>query len=114
MASNCKLGGGRVKLTSPVTEQRRMVDNRHALLSVRQMYQFLARDQASFNYRVASVSAPTLVSDGPERGRPLVADQCRSHPSGCTLFFPFRGPNIGTHHSFVVLVDASFRRAPRL
>ena len=21
------------------------------------------------------------------------------HPSGCNLFFPFRGPNIGTHHT---------------
>ena len=23
----------------------------------------------------------------------------RPHPPKCTLFFPFRGPNIGTHHS---------------
>ena len=26
------------------------------------------------------------------------SDQSRPHPSGCTLFFPFRGPDIGTHH----------------
>ena len=25
--------------------------------------------------------------------------QSRPHPSRCTLFYPFRGPNIGTHHS---------------
>ena len=31
--------------------------------------------------------------------RPSAADQSRPHPSGCTLYFPFRGPNIGTHHS---------------
>ena len=27
------------------------------------------------------------------------SDQSRPHPSGCTLFFPFRGPDIGNHHS---------------
>ncbi len=26
------------------------------------------------------------------------SDQSRPHPSGCTLFLPFRGPNIGTHY----------------
>ena len=26
------------------------------------------------------------------------SDQSRPHPSGCTLFFPSRGPDIGTHH----------------
>ena len=35
-------------------------------------------------------------SDG---GRPPVADQSRPHPTGCTLFFPFRDLVIGATHS---------------
>lgn len=34
-----------------------------------------------------------------DSGRPPVADQSRSHPSGCTLLSPFRGLTIGAHHS---------------
>ena len=36
------------------------------------------------------------------------SDQSRPHPSGCTLFFPFRGPDIGTHHS----IPAIWRNIP--
>ena len=35
-------------------------------------------------------------SDG---GGPPVGDQSRPHPSGCTLFFPFRGLVIGANHT---------------
>ena len=43
------------------------------------------------------------------------SDQSRPHPSGCTLFFPFRGPNIGTHHTIwtrhiFLAAPSSFRR----
>ena len=37
----------------------------------------------------------TSCSDG---GRPPVADQSQPYLSGYTLTFPFRGPDIGTHH----------------
>ena len=30
----------------------------------------------------------------------------RPHPSGCTLFFPFRGPDIGTHHKMIKKIYA--------
>jgi len=40
----------------------------------------------------------------------LDAEEIRS--SGCTLFFPFHDPNIGTHHNRKVRPPLNFNRLP--
>ena len=48
-------------------------------------------------------SAPRgLHSVSTAASRPPIFEQITRHPSGCTLSFPFRAPNIGTHHKSAI------------
>ena len=50
--------------------------------------------------RLKAAKRPASVSTTARRLKSTSCyDQSRPHPSGCTLFYPFRGPNIGTRHT---------------
>ena len=49
--------------------------------------------------RVPTIAHLQQSNTCPDGGGSPVADQSPPHPSGCTLSFPFRGPNIWAHHT---------------
>ena len=48
--------------------------------------------------QVSTIAHPQKSTSCSDRDRPPVPDQNTTHPSGCTLFFPFRGLVIGANH----------------
>ena len=49
--------------------------------------------------QVSTIAHPQKNTSCSDRDRPPVPDQNTTHPSGCTLFFPFRGLVIGANHT---------------
>ena len=73
---------------------------------LKRRFRLLQPRETASKPRLSHAGRRALCADG---GRPPVAEQSRSHPSGCTLFFPFGGLVIGTHHKGLETMNAFIR-----